>query len=374
MAKTETALARTGTAEHGIVHLTAHDIDTLVKSNIIPAETPPATIELFGRFIKESGLSPFRRQIHLIKRNTKQGARYTIQTGIDGYRATANRTGLYAGSDDYLFDEGLNEYQHIQTKRQHPTTATATVYKLVGNTRVPFTATARWEEYLPGEGPEGFMWKKMPYLMIGKCAEAIALRKAFPEELAGIYTDEEMMQADIKTIPVTHREIENVDTGTGELIDPPPPVQVEGTQLEQFDPQTELITFGKYSGMTWLELPDDYLTWLVKNATKKDIKARAEATIKYKDNLSMNQDNKSWSEEMFGDKKEVEKPPEDSNKVFHGLTASLEKAAKTKDPAKIKNWAEVNKTVIGFLRDEEKDILRKSYNYVLEQLKKGGKS
>ena len=371
MAKTETALARTGTAEHSIVHLTTQDIDTLVKSNIIPADTPKATIELFGRFCKESGLSPFRRQIHLIKR----GDKFTIQTGIDGYRATANRTGLYAGSDDYIFDEGINEYQHIQTKRGHPTTATSTVYKLVGNTRVPFTATMRWDEYFPGE-KQGFMWMKMPYLMAGKCAESLALRKAFPEELAGIYTDEEMMQADIKTLPMQSHahQPENVDPGTGEIIDPPPPVQVEGTSLEQFNPQTELVTFGKYSGMTWLELPDDYLTWLVKNATKKDIKARAEATIKFKDNLSMNQDNKSWSEEMFGDKKEVEKPPEDSNKVFHGLTASLEKAAKTKDPAKIKNWAEVNKTVIGFLRDEEKDILRKSYNYVLEQLKKGGKS
>jgi hypothetical protein len=83
----------------------------------------------------------------------------------------------------------------MASERGNPTTATATVYKSVDGMRTAFTATAAWNEYFPGEA-QGFMWKKMPYLMIGKCAEALALRKAFPAELSGVYTNEEMMQAD----------------------------------------------------------------------------------------------------------------------------------------------------------------------------------
>lgn len=180
--------------------LSAQDIQTLVAVGAIPDGTPPDVITFFGRSCAESRLSPFKRQIHLIKRNSKTGVKYTIQTGIDGYRAVANRTGVYAGNDEYLFDEGLKEFQMIQAKRQGPTTATSTVYKLVGGQRCPFAATARWEEYCP-EGNAAFMWNKMPFLMLGKTAEALALRKAFPEELSGIYTDEEMQQADAPAAP-----------------------------------------------------------------------------------------------------------------------------------------------------------------------------
>src|SRR5439155_25197223 len=130
----------------------------------------------------------------LIKRNTKTGPRYTMQTGIDGFRTIADRSKVYAGNDEPKFDEGLNEYQMIEARRQAPTTATVTVYKAVGGLRCPFTATAKWEEYCPPQG-QTHMWDKMPFLMLSKCAEALALRKAFPDELSGIYADEEMGRA-----------------------------------------------------------------------------------------------------------------------------------------------------------------------------------
>ena len=84
-----------------------------------------------------------------------------------------------------------------------------TVYKIVGGQRCGFTATARWDQYFPGE-KQGFMWKKMPHLMLGKCAEALAIRKAFPAELSGLYTQEEMQQASAP------------DNGTSE-VEPPRP-------------------------------------------------------------------------------------------------------------------------------------------------------
>lgn len=139
-------------------------------------------LKLFIYTANKHGLDPLARQIHFVKR----GGTATIQTGIDGYRAIAERTGQLAGISDATFDAETEV---------HPTKATVTVKRLMPNGGIAeFTATARWSEYAV-EGKSGFMWGKMPYLMLAKCAEALALRKAFPHDLSGIYTKEEMDQA-----------------------------------------------------------------------------------------------------------------------------------------------------------------------------------
>ena len=147
-------------------------------------------LKLFLYQCSRTGLDPLSKQIHFIKR----GGKATIQTGIDGFRAIAERTGQYAGNDDYLFNNDMTMYEMLKAEMSNPITATATVYKIVGGVRVSFSATAIWDAYCP-KGNESFMWKKMPYLMLGKCAEALALRKAFPNDLSGVYTDDEMAQA-----------------------------------------------------------------------------------------------------------------------------------------------------------------------------------
>jgi phage recombination protein Bet len=145
-----------------------------------------------------TGLNLFQRQIYGIKR----GGKMTIQTGIDGYRLVAARTGRHAGTSDAEFDS--------QDGNQ-PKWARVTVKKIMPNGFIAdYTATARWTEYVQEQSP---MWRKMPFLMLSKCAEALALRKAFPAELSGVYTSEEMMQAD-DVIPVI------VDQGTGRVINP----------------------------------------------------------------------------------------------------------------------------------------------------------
>ncbi len=158
---------------------------------------------LYVRVASHTGLDPFKRQVYAIKRrdqHSKSGFKLSIQTGIDGYRAVAQRTGLYAGSDDAIFD-GLSK------DKQYPGKATVTVYKIVGGIRCPFTASARWDEYVPPENQRA-MWKKMPHNMLAKCAESLALRKAFPEELAGIDAEEALVyDASERTIdpnPVEH--------------------------------------------------------------------------------------------------------------------------------------------------------------------------
>lgn len=164
-------------------------------------------LSLFLYQAERTGLDPLARQIVFQKYKSKDGkSNVSIITTIDGYRLIADRTGRYAGSNDYLFDEGINQYEHTELERRFPTTATVTVYKIVSRQRVPFTATAAWDSYYPGE-KRGFMWRKMPYLMLGKCAEALALRKAFPAELSGLYTTEEMDQATQDFTDVTPQPI-----------------------------------------------------------------------------------------------------------------------------------------------------------------------
>lgn len=131
-------------------------------------------------------LNPLANQIYpQLRTDRKTGSRnMVIATGIDGYRTLADRTGHYAGNDDPIFDDADGP----------PKKATVFVYKIVGGVRCAFSATARWEQYVPGENM-AFMWRKMPHLMLGKVAEALALRKAFPAAMSGIYTVEEMEQA-----------------------------------------------------------------------------------------------------------------------------------------------------------------------------------
>lgn len=165
-----------------------------------------ADLEIFFHQAKRMGLDPIAKQIHLVTRKAKIkdpktgqwgfGFKSAIQVGIDGYRSIADRTQLCAGNDDPVFDEGLNQYQMVEAGRKLPKTATCTVYKIIGGMRCPFTATAEWAAYAPksenGEGGADFMWRKMPFLMLGKCAEALALRKAFPAELGGTHVDAEL--------------------------------------------------------------------------------------------------------------------------------------------------------------------------------------
>jgi phage recombination protein Bet len=162
----------------------------LIKQLIAPGASD-AELDLFSEVCRRTGLDPVQRQIYSIPRGNGR----TIQTGIDGYRLIAQRTGEYAGSDDAIYDAETED---------HPNRATVTVWRLVEGVPRGFTATARWSEYKPAAGQDQ-MWQKMPYLMIAKCAEALALRKAFPQELSGIYTDAEMDQA--TTVDGTAREI-----------------------------------------------------------------------------------------------------------------------------------------------------------------------
>jgi len=168
---------------------------------------------LFLYTCKRTGLDPLTKQIYAVYRwDSRVGAeKMTIQTGIDGMRLVAQRSGQYAGQDDVI-------YTPQDEADPHPNKASVTVYKQIKGSRVSFSASARWLEYVQTtkDGKPSGMWSKMPYLMLGKCAEALALRKAFPNELSGIYSEDEMTQAEkpLAELPVpkpVKKEVEKVE-------------------------------------------------------------------------------------------------------------------------------------------------------------------
>ena len=131
-------------------------------------------LRLFVQVCKGANLNPFLRQVHLVPRwDSKLGQEVrTIQVGIDGFRAVAESSGAYAGNDDPIFD-GEHEIPYtkyenkkpVDAKLTVPGKATVTVYKMLEGQRYPFTATARWEEYYPGQKIH-FQSHIPPYLIL----------------------------------------------------------------------------------------------------------------------------------------------------------------------------------------------------------------
>lgn len=183
----------------------------LIKAQIAPKATDNE-LQLFLYQARRTGLDPLTRQIYAIHRNCKETEygkevwkqKMTIQTSIDGFRVIAERSGDYAGQDEPIFDEsdGLKSCK-------------ITVYRFRGDVRYPAAVgIAYFKEYVQ-DSP---LWKKMPHTMIAKVAEALALRKAYPQDLSGLYTGDEMEQANIPdaTPSNNHSQLKGVVKGASE--------------------------------------------------------------------------------------------------------------------------------------------------------------
>ena len=174
------------------------EIDLLKQT--VAAGTTDLEFALFSKVCHRTGLDPFTRQIYAIKRKQQRDGQWidvmTIQTGIDGYRVIAERTDEYLGGDEPAYGPACECGNKALSK--HPEYATVTVRRWKHGAEHATTERADFDEYVQTkrDGQATAMWAKMPKRMIAKCAEALALRRAFPGLFEGVYTAEEMAQAD----------------------------------------------------------------------------------------------------------------------------------------------------------------------------------
>lgn len=204
----------------------------LVKRTICKPKRRDATNDELAMFIgqaKRTGLDPFARQIYAIFRWSSQDNAevMTVQTGIDGFRVIAERSRAYLGQLGPYWCGADGVWHEIWNESKPPVAAKVIVRKAVGPHIAETPAVAHWAEYVPlKNGKPMGLWPTKGVLMIAKCAEALALRKAFPNDLSGLYIEEELQKpgaGDPAAVPVLTAEppaeqTAGMDTANGSLV------------------------------------------------------------------------------------------------------------------------------------------------------------
>lgn len=197
------ALAKTSgssIANDDSAYWTRTQIDVI--KNVICPGINDQQLSMFTEVCKRTGLDPFAKQIYVTIRPTwdanlqRKVDRMTIQTGIDGFRLIAERTGKYRGQRSFEWCGPDGKWTDVWLTSEPPVAARATVLRR--DFDEPLSRVARYEAYVQTtkDNKPNSMWAKMHAEQLAKCAEALCLRTAFPQELSGLYTDDEMAQAD----------------------------------------------------------------------------------------------------------------------------------------------------------------------------------
>ncbi len=179
------------------------------------SSAPRGHLAMFFHYCVRTGLDPFARQIYMIGRTNWKAADnpdepekiWTIQTGIDGFRTVAHRAATKTAEsisyEDTVYYDSEGNAHDVWLPKEYPSAVKVTVLR--GTSRFPFIA--RWEEFAPTYyDPKqsayvvAKMWRQMPAHMLRKCAEAGSLRMAAPQDLSGVYVDEEMARADAEAV------------------------------------------------------------------------------------------------------------------------------------------------------------------------------
>lgn len=167
----------------------------VIKETVYPGATDESALMVFD-YCKVRNLDVLKHPVHIVPiyDSKKKCMVDTVWQGISELRTTAMRTGQYAGCDETIYGPDITQ-KVGNVELTFPEWAQVTVYRMVAGQRVPFHGgKVRWLETVSTtkDGNPNSMWKQRPYGQIEKCAEAAALRKAFPEELGNEYCAEEM--------------------------------------------------------------------------------------------------------------------------------------------------------------------------------------
>jgi phage recombination protein Bet len=180
---------------------------TLIKEYMAPGISD-GELSLFEMACKRTGLDPFIKQIYPIMRwdGRLKRNKMTIQVGIDGFRAVAQRSKKYNSNKTFWCGKD-GVWKEVWLEDVDPAAAMTIVTRT--DAKGEFVGVATWKSYSPTKENMSFLWGGKADIMIGKCSEALALRKAFPAELGGLYIPEEMQVEDIQPV-----SIEQTNSGT----------------------------------------------------------------------------------------------------------------------------------------------------------------
>ncbi len=177
------------------------EVKRVLRSNEYPRgeEGDLLTDAEFADFItvcEARQLDPLRRHIYATKRSRRGRKQLSVEATIDGLRLTAERTNRYRGQTRVLWTGSDGRWVDAWLATTPPKAAAAGVWR--DGDAEPLTAVAHYDEFVQrfDDGNLLAIWREKPRLMLAKCAEALALRKAFPDELGGLYTAEELDRAE----------------------------------------------------------------------------------------------------------------------------------------------------------------------------------
>jgi phage recombination protein Bet len=179
-----------------------------------------ADLAVFMHYCQKTGLDPFSRQIYMIMRRVKDGdqwvAKQTIQVGIDGFRVIRDRVAARTGStveyEDTIWYDSLGQETGVWLHDEPPAACKVTVIR--DGRRFPGVVRTAAYAATNKQGDMISQWRTQPDHMIEKCAEAFALRRAFPHDLGGIYVEEEIPAGEHDAPPPAQARLTAADITT----------------------------------------------------------------------------------------------------------------------------------------------------------------